>query len=271
MITDTMQDITVDVVVSFGPNCRAADALKRNHLRFFSSPFDWMMKYKLQDVYNILKNKGKDFFSDFKESEISNGTKYRYIISESTGMVAMHHFYKFIPVDEAYFIFNNKMQKRFAKLDEILLNAKSLCIITSRHSKTDDIINFVNDFSNLYKFEKVYFINIYNDSVEKIEKVIYKNLTIYQCHFSDVHPDGNNRMLNKKFWKGNVEIWDDILRKIRLNRDFTEKYMNKDAFCNIPDDDYKTRLRIFFLSIKYHLYRYINILLKSLLRYKQGG
>lgn len=53
---DKIKNITIDAAVSFGPNCRAAEALRRNKLRFFSCPFDWMMKYSLDSVYEAIKN-----------------------------------------------------------------------------------------------------------------------------------------------------------------------------------------------------------------------
>ena len=258
MNTDVIQDIYVDALLSFGPNCRAADALKRNNLRFFSSPFDWMMKYSLNCVFKTLKNKGKDFFCDFEEKDSSKSSKYRYMVSKSTGMIAMHHFFKYISQDEAYFIFQNTMQKRFNKLDKILSEAKSICIVTSRSLQTEKIISFIKDFLSLYQFEKLYFINIFDDSKEEIKETKFDNIVIYQCHFKDVHPNGADPSQNSKFWKGNMECWDSILKKISLNSDFTDKIKFDKSF-NDNKIDFRITLKIFFLKLKYHFLRSIHI------------
>ena len=57
-----IKNFSVDAVVSFGPNCRAADAMKRNKLRFFSGPFYWCMKYNLDCVYEQILRGGKASF-----------------------------------------------------------------------------------------------------------------------------------------------------------------------------------------------------------------
>ena len=255
MNTDIIEDITVDVALSFGSSCRAADALKRNNLRFFSSPFDWLMKYKLDTVYDILKDKGNNFLADYEEKDIPNGTKYRYIVSKSTGMIAMHHFYQHISLDEAYFLFNETVKRRFKTLDKVLENAKTICIVTSRKSETEKIISFLDKFLELYEFEKLYFINIYNDSNEEIIKTEYENAVIYQCHFSDVHPDGSDKTKNKKFWKGNIELWDSILNKVQLNQEFRKKYIN----LKTNKVDFKTALKVKYLNLKYNVLRILNI------------
>ena len=53
---EKIEPLNVDVVIGFGETCRVAEALKRNKLRYFSSPFDWMMNYKLDSVVEILKS-----------------------------------------------------------------------------------------------------------------------------------------------------------------------------------------------------------------------
>ena len=165
-----------------------------------------------------------------------------------------------MPLEYIYNKIKNTMKKRFKKLDKILSEAKSICIVTSRSLQTEKIISFIKDFLSLYQFEKLYFINIFDDSKEEIKETKFDNIVIYQCHFKDVHQDGADPNKNRKFWKGNMECWDSILKKVRLNNDFTNKIKSDTSF-NDNKIDFKTALKIFFLKIKYHFLRTIHITL----------
>ena len=47
------EQFNLNFILSLGEACRPADALNRNNLRYFSSPFDWMMNYDLDTIYNF--------------------------------------------------------------------------------------------------------------------------------------------------------------------------------------------------------------------------
>ena len=254
-----IKEIKADATISFGPNCRGAEALRRNKLRFFSGPFDWMMKYDLKSVFDALKNKGEGFFSDFIQDGEDRKKKFRYMVSKSTGMVSMHHFRNNLPVDEAYYVFKNTMKRRFKELDKIFNDAETLVIITSRKQETAEIIPFIKDFLTLYEFQKLYFINIFDSPEEKIEKEEFNNVTIYNCFFKDVHPDGSDPNINKKFWKGNMEYWDMILSKISLNKEFIRKYRIHKFLSNLFKKDLKTSLKLFYINSKCKLFRTFKI------------
>lgn len=257
---DIIQDINVDAAISFGKDCRAAESLRRNKARFFSSPFDWMMKYSLDDVFNILQNKGKNFFSDYKQTGEDRKKKFYYMVSESTGMVSMHHFRKDIPIEDSYFIFRCTMDKRFRELDEILTNAKSICIVTSRKIELDGIKDFLEKFETLYDFEKIYYINIYNSNQEeKIVKTEYDNITVYECYFEDIHPDGKDPNINKKFWKGNIEYWDKILKHIKLNKKFVRNFRYKKMVSDLSFASFKKSLKVSYIKYKYKILRSLKL------------
>ena len=216
------------------------------------------MKYNLDCVYeHILR--GEAFFSDFEQNGEDRKNKFRYMISKSTGMVSIHHFRNNIPVDESYFVFKNTMNRRFRELDKIFIDAKSICIVTSRKQSSDKIVDFIKKFLTLYHFEQLYFINIYNNDEEKIEISNLDNAIIYNCYFKDVHPLGNNAETNSKFWKGNIEYWDKILSKISLNKDFVKKYRIHKVLSNITGYFTKTAFKISFINFKCKLFRILRI------------
>ena len=70
---DKIETINVDFVVGLGEACRTAEALKINNLRYFSSPFDWMIIYRLDKVINLLEKIANgckpDFFVECSEDK----------------------------------------------------------------------------------------------------------------------------------------------------------------------------------------------------------
>lgn len=258
---DTIKNLQADMTLSLGGDCRPAESMRRNKIRFFSSPFDWMMRYKLDVIYDVLKNKGKDFFADFEENkEEGNSHKFRYMVSRSTGMVSMHHFRKNISAEDAYFLFRYTMDKRFKELDRLLTDAKSVCFISSRKTSTDEIKSFLQNIMTLYGFEKVYYINIHSDqNEEKIIETNYDNITIYECFFNDVHPNGKVPKRNPKFWKGNIEYWDKILEKVHLNKDFVNKYRKQKMFNDLFPSDFKSFVKVKCIDAKCRIFRLLKI------------
>ena len=223
-------NINVDCVIDFGDGCRIAENLKKNNLRFFSTPFDWQMKYSLETVCTLLENKGKTFFNNYKLNSKYNKGKKLGIVDTETGMVSEHDFYKYLPNKINEIIFKYKYRRRFNRLDKILIDAQNICIVTNRSIKTKEILSFIENFLQLYTFNHLYFINIYNindkQNDEKFVKKEKDNITIFEYSFNDEHPKGNNSKTNPNYWLGNIDYWNKILSKITLNKKFVKKYIS---------------------------------------------
>ena len=139
-------NINVDCVIGFGDGCRIAQNLKINNLRFFSTPFDWLMKYSLETVFTLLKNKGKFFFKNYKLASSYNRGNHLGLVDTDTEMISLHDFNKYLPNEINRIIFKYKHKRRFKRLDKILKNAQNICIITTRQIKTKEILLFVENF-----------------------------------------------------------------------------------------------------------------------------
>ena len=152
------------------------------------------------------------------------------------------------------------MDKRFCELDKLLKKAKSICLISSRKITTDEIKSFLKDFLTLYSFEKVYYINIHSSTdKEKIVETQYNNITIYECFFNDVHPDGNDPKTNQKFWKGNIEYWDKILEKVSLNNKFVNNYRRHKIISGIFPKNMKLAVKVKCINLKCSVKRLFKI------------
>ena len=103
-----------DAIVSIGVACRPSHYLKRFRLRYFSSPFDWMMSYKL-DTISIYREYGfSNFFTDYKIIGKSNSN---YKVQDNyTGMISMHDFPISVPVEEFLPFFHKSMRCKYDTL-----------------------------------------------------------------------------------------------------------------------------------------------------------
>lgn len=223
-------NINVDCVIGFGDGCRVAGNLKKNNLRFFSTPFDWQMNYSLETVFSLIKNKGKTFFKNYKiDSKYNRGNRLG-LVDTDTGMVSIHDFNKFLPKKINELIFKYKNKRRFDRLDKILQDAQNICIVTNRSITTQEILSFVKNFLTLYTFNRLYFINVYENNNKITDETLIKteinNVTILEYYFKDEHPNGKDKQTNPDFWLGNIDYWNKILSKIILNKKFVRKYIS---------------------------------------------
>lgn len=241
---DKIETINVDFVLGFGSACCAADALRRNHLRYFSSPFDWMMNYNLDTAMNILediaKNKKPKFFDNCRENENYARGKYTVIVDSDNGMTSMHDFPSNMDIKKAPYFFYKKYERRFLNLNNILKNATAICILTYRQISLDDMKTFVNFLKQVYSIKQIYFINIFDSPEESFEQYCDKGVKYLIYKFNDEHKNGRDKSTNPNFWRGNIDYWDKILSKIKLNNKFRYLYkLKRFIFCISTDCSYQ--------------------------------
>ncbi len=227
---EQIPNINTDCVIGFGNGCTIAGNLNRNNLRFFSTPFDWLLDYSLENVYSLLENKGKNFFRNYKFNSKYNKGKKLGVVDTETGMISEHDYSKYLPKQINDIFFKYKYKRRFKRLHKILQDAQNICIVTLRSITTQEILSFIDKFSQLYTFKHLYFINVYDtENKEKDEQLIITNkdnVTILEYYFNDEHPNGNNKQTNPDYWLGNIDYWNKILAKITLNKKFLRKYIS---------------------------------------------
>ena len=143
--------IRADLFVSVGGACRPAHYLQKFHLRSFSSPFDWMMNYKLEHIIHFLRNDGADFFADISEiCESERGYTHRFVQDRQTGMISMHDFPREMGIDECYDEFIAKHKRRFATLKSALFGAKHIVFVGNRNENMENFENFLNEMQKIH-------------------------------------------------------------------------------------------------------------------------
>ena len=202
------QNERFDIVLSVGNDCRPAYYLKKNNLRHYKSPLDWMGFYSLDTVIHLYKTEFNDFFADL----IENKQQYSHGYIDRKNNILSVHYHNIESENEA---FRTKMRRRFEIINKVLLSAKRICFISNRNENIEVFKNFMREMEKMYS-GKITHINIRNneemdDSVNLREEKISENLEFIEYEFKDVHPKGNDATTNKDAWMGNYMVWNHII------------------------------------------------------------
>jgi len=184
-----------DFILSIGVHCGPAINLRSNHLRSFSAPLDWMMEYSLDTVLHLFKEGFNDFFSQYEiDQDNPEGAVGMLRVNDTRNhIVSIHHFPKDMRMDSSYPRFIDKMNARKNRLESLLQNASSICLMADRSDTREDLLSFLRSFSNLYPHLRIRLVNMRYD--ESMAYKTYKKETIFDDHrlsyieylFNDAH------------------------------------------------------------------------------------
>ena len=212
--------LTVDLAISLGSACRPAHYLRENNLRRFSNPLDWMMLYSLETVVNLFKKDFSDFFLHKKEHPEKVHENLRYIEDTVNQIISIHSFPLNKELDVAYENFSQIMAYRYNRLKKYMLSAEHVLFVSNRYEPVEDFENFLTEMQKMFKCKMTYLNIRHEPQKQAFIKVISPSLQIIEHYFIDDHPDGGD-FSNPKFWLGNGEEWDKVMKSIELSNKFT--------------------------------------------------
>lgn len=220
----------LDFIFSIGPACRPAYHLKQNFLRIASSPLDWQMSYSLDTCLKLFETSFSSFFATVEEYPYESAAKNcRRVIDCENSIISLHHFKKDISLSDAQCSFRKKMAKRFATLNNAILEASTVGLLCNRADSIETLSTFLYNFSNLYPKQNFILINIRNadniSTIQKYEYTISSRLTIREYLFRDTYDSVPTTPSNA--WLGNTEKWDQLLSEYRLTKHPFIDYLTK--------------------------------------------
>ena len=115
-----------DLVFSLGEACFIAIALRKNNIRLFSGPFDWMYGSTFQKRCRILIEKFENFLNkeDLIFSYYREFNKMMAYYNKRTDITLNHDFHSSLPFDYEYPIVKNKYERRTKRLLNKIANSK---------------------------------------------------------------------------------------------------------------------------------------------------
>ena len=205
-----------DLYLSVGPTCQPSENLRRNFLRDFSAPLDWMGHYSLETVLHLFRTGYDDFFKEYKIDEEREGARgdvmgnMRLVTDTLNGIDSIHHFPEFEDMDYAHRMFSDKMSERAARLERRIRSAGSVALVTRRADTKEEMMSFLRAFHDIYPHLKLLLLNFRHDDsfgFEDYEKeVVFDDGTLsYHDYLL------NDTLQGKEVWFGNSYVWQKIL------------------------------------------------------------
>ena len=153
------------------------------------------MEYSLDTVLHLFKEGFNDFFSQYEiDQDNPEGAVGMLRVNDTRNhIVSIHHFPKDMRMDSSYPRFIDKMNARKNRLESLLQNASSICLMADRSDTREDLLSFLRSFSNLYPHLRIRLVNMRYD--ESMAYKTYKKETIFDDHrlsyieylFNDAH------------------------------------------------------------------------------------
>lgn len=226
-ILDELDSVPMDFVMSVGPACRPAQQIKQAGLRVTSAPLDWMQLYPLTAVTHCFQTGFTDFFEEIEDITPEEGKKNRRVVDVSNDICSIHHFPTAVPLEKAQKHVRHMMRKRFKRIDRLMRKAKAICLVGNRAEPKDVLLDFLEEFEEIYPDAYLYMVNIRHVSEPgfRVSVVSGRRCTLYEVAFCDEHPDGTDITENPDAWQGNTPYWMNTLRHLCLS-DRTVRWAN---------------------------------------------
>ncbi|MCM3197169.1 DUF1796 family putative cysteine peptidase [Priestia megaterium] len=210
----SLKDIkgTYDAIFSLGDLCLASIQLRKNNLRPFAGPLDWMSSPSLSSVNRLLENRFEGFMelSNLNPTAYSTGVDsadpYLVVVDEAYQIVSSHDF----KADEntlthlvTYPEVKNKLNKRIQRFLEKMSTSQRILFVRTE-ATFSEVLELESILSNMVKKEfhilVVNHSNI-NDMVEKSWPL--KRVTVLEFP-------------NNEIWNGNDNYWKSVLDEVSL-------------------------------------------------------
>ena len=213
------KDVSADVVIPLGKECRAAYYATQAGLRRFASPLDWITSPSLYEVWKLYENNFEHFFDNCSGDtcEQPTGLPHRDITDTPTGMFAPHIFSGLIPFSEARRKALEIICRRWKRQDEIMRKAQRILFLTYRDNPIEEIESFARKMHA--KYGNTIIMVVARNSPEKwrLKRRKLDGIEILEYFFKDVHPGGDDKNTNPDFWQGDKRGWTKLTRKISLS------------------------------------------------------
>jgi hypothetical protein len=212
-------EFAFDIVLSMGKNCRPAHYLQKHRLKFYTNPLDWMGLYSLDTIIHLHQTKFNDFFVDFVRDEQNPHSFF-----DVKNNIRSTHYENIEKHNET---FREVVKCKFEKTNKKLMNASKICFISNRDEDISVLSNFLKEMGNMYS-GKITYMNIRNNEeidgiilpVKYKKEKISKKLEFIEYEFNDVYPNINGMPKHPDSWRGNIHLWDSIVEKISIRKNF---------------------------------------------------
>ncbi len=201
-----------DAIYSLGDVCLAALQLRKNNLRPFAGPLDWMSSPSLPNVSRLLKNRFKGYMdkANLVPSGYSTGvdSKEQYLCLTDTGyqIISSHDFkasQNTFTNLASYPEVRAKFDRRIKKFLNILSNGKRILFIRTEGT-FEEVLELDSVLSELVKNEYAILLVNHTSTSDLIEKD-WPIATVCAIELPNVEK-----------WQGNDDYWREIFKQMTI-------------------------------------------------------
>ncbi len=207
--------IKADLVLSLGSDCLVAHHLRKNHLRLFAGPLDWMLGTSLSIALELFKTDFRDFFTHcFVMKEEFNTRRTLKVKDSKTGLISLHHFFPNEDLSIQSKRINAQSVKRWELIKEKLRDCKNSVLIFNAKASQEELKVFLENFCAL---------NFVSDAggtvlicVSKDESLKISELRVQESKISQ-NKEIFEYFINEgdEFW-GNEMFWSKLMKSIKM-------------------------------------------------------
>lgn len=239
-----------DVIFSLGTDCSCAGYMKKNNLRSFSGPFDWLTHASFAVHMDLILSDFKGFmniedFLPLEKDAAALDNNCDYYENRKTGFYFFHDFKKDIPLETAFPTIKEKYNRRINRFyEQLKTNEKVLLIWFSHYESVSDemVKKKCNDLIQKLN-KKVDFLIIEHDETKSKGDIEYvelsENITrVYMYTKGDTVTYGDVENCNKVF--ANYEL---KMSNFEKTRRFVEKHAIKLICALIPSKRLRRKIK----------------------------
>ena len=213
-----------DVWLSIGPNCRTISYLRDFGLTWFAAPSDWMIFPDLNTLLHMYRSRFFGFFKKIEEYQEPGEGPHRFLRDVRYDIACIHHVEKQVSLKEGRIRVRRRAILRAWKTTVVLKQARNIGLVGNWSASKEELCCFLKNFARMYPGRKITLYNLSHVPGEtgyrKTETVLSPLLSLVEYFFDDTGEQGS-----PDEWKGNREIWSQIIGLFRLNE--TDQRINK--------------------------------------------
>ena len=202
-----------DTYLPIGNDCSPAYYLKAYGLRTEAYPLDWMV-FSAHAMIHLFQTGFSDLFSAIAEEESIEANPCRYIRDTNNDILSIHNFPKDREIADVLNEFHSKMQRRYLRLHDRLMNSGSLLMLGYRQDTEEQVENTLLAFAAIYPHLSIHLINVHHmpemasDHLRRERHDLNAHLALTLCYFNDRYDTCNQKKFD--LW-GNKALWHHVL------------------------------------------------------------
>lgn len=212
--------VKADLILSLGSQCRPAHHMRKNFLRAWASPLDWMVNENLDVIIHLFKTNFEDFFLSYERLHSDNQNTIS-VKDNINNILSVHHFFHNENLKIQAKRVNSQAIDRWKIIKEKIIHSQNIVFIRSGNFNKTKTTEFLKKISELFNNnnKNYYFINVNSSNKLAIDELNFEK-TIINTSLTIINYNINENACGAI---GNKYFWTKMMRSIKVPLRFKTK------------------------------------------------